>query len=128
LVASETPNSVAILHFKTELWDACAADALLLSQGGKVIDLFGSPLIHSPTRPFGNIFGVVASSGDGNASKFHHELCRRMGDDARSVQSIFGNWMGTGVPITEPQAIDIACGLDGDKWKRRFLRVMHAVI
>jgi 3'-phosphoadenosine 5'-phosphosulfate (PAPS) 3'-phosphatase len=122
LVASETPNSVAILHFKTELWDTCAAEALLLSQGGKVTDLFGSPLVYPPNRPFGNIFGVVASSSDGDASNVHHELCRRMRSDGRSVQSIFGNWMGTSVPITEPQAIDIARDLDGIPFRLDYIQ------
>jgi 3'-phosphoadenosine 5'-phosphosulfate (PAPS) 3'-phosphatase len=126
LVASEIPKSLAILHFKTELWDTCAAEALLSSQGGKVTDLFGSPLVHSPTRPFGNIFGVVASSGDPAAAKVHDELCRRMRADVESVQRIFGKWMGTTSRSNdsnmEPQAIDIARDLDGIPFRLEYIQ------
>jgi 3'-phosphoadenosine 5'-phosphosulfate (PAPS) 3'-phosphatase/thiamine kinase-like enzyme len=113
LVAAGIPDSVAILHFKTELWDTCSAEALLLSKGGKVTDLFGSPLVHSPARPFGNVFGVVASSGGSDkAAKVHEELCRRMRADGEAVHKIFGKWMGDSIPTT-PQAIDIARDLEG---------------
>ncbi|KAL3925423.1 MAG: hypothetical protein SGILL_000429 [Bacillariaceae sp.] len=113
LVATGIPDSVAILHFQTELWDTCSAEALLLSKGGKVTDLFGSPLVHSPKRPFGNVFGVVASSGGSEkAAKVHEELCRRMRADGKSVQAIFGKWMGESIPSI-PQAIDLARDLDG---------------
>ena len=113
-VATE-PNCLAILHFKTELWDTCAPQALIANKGGKVTDLFGSPLVHASGRPFGNIFGVVASSGGEEVSKVHDELCRRMRADPESVHKIFGKWMGgEGLStLTEPQAMDVARDLDG---------------
>ena len=111
IVATE-PNSLAILHFKTELWDTCSPQALIDSNGGKITDLFGSPLVHSPDRPFGNIFGVVASSGEPEVSKLHDELCARMRADVESVRRIFGKWMGPVVPPC-PQAMDVARNLDG---------------
>ncbi len=111
-IVATQPNSLAILHFKTELWDTCAPQALIESNGGKITDLFGSPLVHSPDRHFGNIFGVVASSGDFEVTKIHDELCKRMRADVESVHKIFGKWIGPCVP-TEPQAIDVARDLDG---------------
>ena len=114
IVATE-PNCLAVLHFKTELWDTCAPQALISSKGGKVTDLFGSPLVHSSDRPFGNVFGVVASSGGPEVSKVHDELCKRMRADPASVHKIFGKWMGGGdaVPPAVPQAMDVARDLNG---------------
>jgi 3'-phosphoadenosine 5'-phosphosulfate (PAPS) 3'-phosphatase len=108
-VATE-PNCLAILHFKTELWDTCAPEPLIASKGGKITDLFGSPLVHAPDRPFGNIFGVVASSKE--AAQLHDELCANMRADTESVHKIFGTWMGNAVPTT-PQAMDVARDLNG---------------
>jgi len=112
LVAT-TPNSLAVLHFVTELWDTCAADALLTSNGGKVTDLFGAPLPHNPERGFGNIFGVVASSGGAKTSNLHDELCSAMRNDRESVDKIFHKWMGDVIEPDEPQSIDVARDLDG---------------
>lgn len=111
-IVATQPNSLAVLHFVTELWDTCSPQALLDSNGGKITDLFGSPLVHSPDRPFGNIFGVVASSGEPGVTKVHDELCARMRADVESVHKIFGKWLGPAVP-TEPQAMDVARDLDG---------------
>ena len=112
LVATSTTPTIAILHFDTELWDTCSAEALLNYKGGKITDLFGSPLVHCPRRKFGNVFGVVASLG---GSDLHNELCRRMRADRESVHTIFKTWMGEKLPPpTEvSQAIDIARDLDG---------------
>ena len=68
LAVSTTLNSMAILHFKTCLWDTCATEALVHAHGGKVTDLFGRPLIYSPNNRYknGNIYGVVISSGQYN--------------------------------------------------------------
>jgi 3'-phosphoadenosine 5'-phosphosulfate (PAPS) 3'-phosphatase len=112
VAASPTPT-IAILHFETELWDTAAAEALLNCKGGKITDLFGSPLVHSPNRTFGNIFGVVASSGSDGARKIHNELCRRMRADTESVNIIFQKWMGEITAPDVPQAIDLARDLDG---------------
>ena len=112
VAASPTPT-IAILHFETELWDTAAAEALLNCKGGKITDLFGSPLVHSPNRKFGNIFGVVASSGSDEARKIHNELCRRMRADTESVNIIFQKWMGEITAPDVPQAIDLARDLDG---------------
>jgi 3'-phosphoadenosine 5'-phosphosulfate (PAPS) 3'-phosphatase len=109
---ASTPNSLAILHFKTELWDTCAPEALITTKGGKITDLFGSPLVHAPDRKFGNIFGVVASSGGSEVTKLHDEVCAKMRADPESVHTIFGKWMGD-TKATEAQAIDVARDLDG---------------
>lgn len=112
LVAT-TPDCISILHFKTELWDTCGPEALLLASGGKITDLFGAPLVHSPKRPFGNVFGVVASSGGSEQmTQIHDDLCQRMRADTESIHAVFGKWMGTEV-LDSPQAIDIARDLDG---------------
>lgn len=111
LVATSTSPTIAILHFSTELWDTCAAEALLNSQGGKITDLFGTPLVHSPNRKFGNIFGVVASLG---GSDLHDKLCRSMRADGEVVSEIFKKWIGENSRASEiSQAIDIARDLDG---------------
>ena len=106
------PNSLAILHFKTELWDTCAPEALINGKGGKITDLFGCPLVHAPQRTFGNVFGVVASSGEPKVTKLHDELCAKMRADSESVHTVFGKWMGE-TQTTEPQAIDVARDLEG---------------
>lgn len=111
IVATQS-NSLAILHFKTELWDTCSPQGLIESNGGKITDLFGSPLVHSPSRPFGNIFGVVASSGEPHVSKLHDDLCSKMRADTEAIHKIFCKWMGPNVP-EEPQAMDVSRDLDG---------------
>jgi len=121
LVATGSEESVAVLHFKTELWDTCAPEALLVSKGGKITDLFGASLLHSPSRPFGNIFGVVASSGGARATMVHDELCKRMRADGKSVHAIFHKWMGDNIPDV-PQAVDIARDLDGLPYSLEYIR------
>ena len=86
-IVATQPNSIAILHFKTQLWDTCAPQALIESNGGKVTDLFGSPLVHSPDRKFGNIYGVVASSGQPQVTSIHDELCAKMLADTKSPRN-----------------------------------------
>jgi 3'-phosphoadenosine 5'-phosphosulfate (PAPS) 3'-phosphatase len=108
IVATE-PNSLAILHFKTELWDTCAPQALIECNGGMVTDLFGSPLVHSPDRQFGNIYGVVASSGEPEVGRLHHELCTRMRADTQSVHKIFGKGI---VPVVPMELQDTPRDLD----------------
>jgi 3'-phosphoadenosine 5'-phosphosulfate (PAPS) 3'-phosphatase len=112
-VAKSSTPTIAILHFETELWDTCATEALLNCNGGQITDLFGSPLVHSPNRKFGNIFGVVASSGSDEARNVHTELCQRMRADTESVNIIFQKWMGEMTAPDVPQAIDLARDLDG---------------
>jgi len=109
-VATE-PDCLAILPFKTELSDTCATEALISSNGGKVTDLFGSSLVHGPNRPFGNIFGVVASSGSSKMTKLHDELCSKMRADPESVHQVFKKWLVK--KTSAPQAMDIARDLDG---------------
>lgn len=110
-MVQNTPDSIAILHFVTELWDTCAPESILNSMGGKVTDLFGSPLSHTPSRSFGNVFGVVASSGGKKVSELHDKLCSQMRADDKAVKAIFGKWMGEG-QISSPQAVDIVRNLD----------------
>jgi len=111
LVSTSTSEIIAILHFDTELWDTCAAEALLNCKGGKITDFFGAPLVHCPKRKFGNVFGVIASLG---CSDLHDELCRSMRADGEVVHKIFKKWIGENSPAPEvSQAIDIARDLDG---------------
>jgi len=127
------PNTISILHFKTCLWDTCSTDALLHAQGGRVTDLFGSSLSHSPDSRrgggagkgadidigFTNVWGVVASSP--GAGKAHDELCRAMRADPEAIRTILGRWMGEESVIAEPQAIDVARDLDGAPLSREWL-------
>jgi hypothetical protein len=72
--------------------------------------------VHSPDRPFGNVFGVVASSCGDQVEKLHDKLCTAMRADTGSVHEIFGKWMGTfttKVMDDIPQAMDVARDLDG---------------
>ena len=110
-VANSKKPAIAILHFVTELWDTCPVEALLNCKGGKVTDFFGAPLDYDPKRPFGNVFGVVASLG---ASDLHDELCRSLREDGEVVQEVLKPWMGEDSKIPEvSQAVDIARDLDG---------------
>jgi len=112
MVATSTSPTVSILHFDTELWDTCPAEALLKCKGGKITDMFGAPLVHCPKRKFGNVFGVVASSKGG--SILHDELCQSMRADSETVHKVFKRWIGEGMPPSDvSQAIDIARDLDG---------------
>lgn len=123
LVAS-TPNSVAVLHFKTELWDTCAPSALIHAQGGKITDLFGSPLVHTPRRStrMGNVFGVVASSGVGEAARVHDLLCAKMRADPKSVEKVLGKCMSEGVALIDgAQAVDVSRDLDGEPLDRSWV-------
>lgn len=111
MVAKSKTPAIAILHFDTQLWDTCSAEALLNCRGGKITDFFGAPLVHCPKRPFGNIFGVVASLG---ASDLHDELCKSLRADGEVIHEVFKPWIGekSGAPVA-PQAIDVARDLDG---------------
>ena len=106
MVATE-PDMLAITHFQTELWDTCAPEALITARGGTITDLFGTRLVHAPNRPFGNIFGVVASSGGSRMRQLHEELCATMRADSESVRTLFANYLGQPT-ITETQAMDAA--------------------
>mmetsp|Transcript_12929 Transcript_12929/g.30503 ORF Transcript_12929/g.30503 Transcript_12929/m.30503 type:complete len:591 (-) Transcript_12929:769-2541(-) len=120
LVATSTHPTIAILHFDTELWDTCAAEALLNCKDGKITDFFGAPLVHCHRRKFGNIFGVIASLG---GSDLHDELCRSMRADEETVYKIFGKWIGQNSSTTKgSQAIDIARDLDGIPYEVEHLR------
>eukprot|EP00934_Nitzschia_sp_Nitz4_P006016 Nitzschia sp. Nitz4//scaffold131_size63436//25536//27848//NITZ4_006272-RA/size63436-processed-gene-0.116-mRNA-1//-1//CDS//3329535259//6006//frame0 len=111
-IVATHPNTIAILHPKTELWDTCAPQSLMESQGGKVTDLFGAPLDHDPNRPFGNIFGVVASSGEPAVAALHDKICAHMRTSTEYVRTIFKKWMGE-QDLSVPQAMDIARDLNG---------------
>ena len=88
LAVSETPYSMAILHFQTCLWDTCACEALVHARGGKVTDLFGRPLVHGPDSNVINIFGVVISSGEPIMSDIHSRLCSEMLQDHAAMSTI----------------------------------------
>ena len=112
MVANSKSPTIAILHFDTQLWDTCSAEALLNCRGGKITDFFGAPLVHCPKRPFGNIFGVVASLG---VSDLHEELCKSLRADGELVHKVFQPWIGenSSRPFEVSQAVDIARDLDG---------------
>ena len=125
LAVANTPNSIAITHFKTQLWDTCATEALVHGKGGKVTDLFGSPLPHSANyKPGSNVFGVVASSGEDHMNVLHDTLCKEMRKDAESLKRIFGKWVGdyNGVEGQMAQAIDVARDLEGAPLDRLWLQ------
>ena len=78
LAAAEGVADLAIMHFGTSLWDTCAPEAIARALGGRVTDLFGSPLIHLSEPPSGSLkngLGVVASAP--GASDAHDALCAR---------------------------------------------------
>ena len=108
-------NSITVLHFKTMLWDTCGPAALLQAKNGKITDLFGSPLVHAPKsdETYGNVFGVVASSGESHMAKLHDELCATMRANTNAVETLLGNKYMGGSAITGPQAVDVARDLDG---------------
>ena len=120
LSAAEGHCDLSIQHFNTHLWDTCAPSAISSALGGKVTDLFGSPLIHlPPPTPTGileneqpssflkNSLGVVASSP--GAAKEHDKLCEAMRNDP-SALSILATQ--TGQPPKAGHAADLARGLD----------------
>ena len=125
---SKKHDSIAVLHFKTELWDTCSAESLLTSQGGKITDLFGSKLVYSHTRPFGNVFGVVASSP--GISHLHDKLCERMRNDNEAVHTIFKDWLGDENDVlpslSSPQAIDLARDLDGIPLSKSYIQSLFS--
>lgn len=115
----DAKDAVSVLHFKTSLWDTCATEALIRARGGRVTDLFGSPLEHRPDKrefPDGgntNILGVVASSGGERARGLHEKLTAAMRGDSQSVKRLAGGWMGSIPDDFQPQALDVARDLDG---------------
>jgi 3'-phosphoadenosine 5'-phosphosulfate (PAPS) 3'-phosphatase len=88
MAVSQTPYSMAILHFKTCLWDTCATEAVVHARGGMVTDLFGRPLVHSPDSTVGNIYGVVVSSRDPIMRHIHDRLCSDMRKDEEEILKI----------------------------------------
>jgi 3'-phosphoadenosine 5'-phosphosulfate (PAPS) 3'-phosphatase len=69
----------------TYLWDTCAPEAILCAVGGKVTDIFGSPLIYNgchskeinrKTVTLRNSLGVIASSLHGR--KYHDAICQTL--------------------------------------------------
>ena len=68
---------LTLMHFGTSLWDARAPEAILVAQGGKVTDLFGSPLLYSCHGSSTlNSLGVVASKS-GRVTE-HDGVCAAM--------------------------------------------------
>ena len=125
LAVAEGRADVAIMHFGTSLWDTCAPEAVLRASGGKVTDLFGSPLIHSPNRPGGSLLndlGVLATTANLAAvdadGRDHAALAEAMrGNEGLRATlltspSRMGDAMGA-ASAHEPQAVDIARCLDG---------------
>ena len=56
----------ALMQDTTCLWDTCAPEALVKAAGGRVTDLFGSPLCHSSrARTLENLLGVIATVPNG---------------------------------------------------------------
>jgi 3'-phosphoadenosine 5'-phosphosulfate (PAPS) 3'-phosphatase len=83
-------DSLAVPKFSfkkqsTYLWDTCAPEAILRAVGGKVTDIFGSPLEYSGRRgsqynskgnSLRNSSGVIASSL--HAQRYHNSICQKM--------------------------------------------------
>ena len=72
LAVAEARADYALMHSGTCLWDTCAPEALVRAAGGKVTDLFGSPLCYVPEGPAGvrNALGVVASIALSRESRY----------------------------------------------------------
>lgn len=126
LAVAEGRADVAVMHFGTSLWDTCAPEAVLRAAGGKVTDLFGAPLVHSPDRagesPLINKLGVLATSSSlasvDAAGRDHAEMAKAMCADATLRAALLSSpdRMGdaAGAPGgDEPQAVDVVRGLDG---------------
>ena len=122
-VATQSKDSMAVLHFKTELWDTCPLESLLHSKQGKITDLFGAKLVYDSNRNFGNVFGVVASSA--GCSRLHDELCESMRKDHQSVHAIFKGYLGDEIPPL-PQAMDIARDLDGIPLSTSYIQALFS--
>lgn len=69
----------------TYLWDTCAPEAILCAVGGKVTDIYGSPLVYSgrcssennrESNSLRNSSGVIASSR--HAQKYHNAICQKL--------------------------------------------------
>jgi 3'-phosphoadenosine 5'-phosphosulfate (PAPS) 3'-phosphatase len=122
-VAQTKTKSLAILHAKTCSWDTCAPEPLLNAMGGKVTDLFGSPLVHRKDQRYnyGNVWGVIASSQ--GMQDIHDALCAGMRADRESVQRTLGPLCMGIIPSDEAiaphgsaaqaQAVDISRDLEG---------------
>jgi len=90
LCAYASCDSLAVPKFSfkkqsTYLWDTCAPEAILRAVGGKVTDIFGSPLVYSGRRgseynsegnSLRNSSGVIASSL--HAQRYHNSICQKM--------------------------------------------------
>jgi 3'-phosphoadenosine 5'-phosphosulfate (PAPS) 3'-phosphatase len=96
---------LAIMHFGSSFWDTCAPGAILSAAGGKTTDLFGSPLMHLPDPPSGNLkngLGVVASAA--GQAEAHDRLCAAMRSDNAALE-LLQPWMTTdGAPPPPPDA------------------------
>eukprot|EP00929_Paragymnodinium_shiwhaense_P049312 TRINITY_DN24880_c0_g1_i3.p1 TRINITY_DN24880_c0_g1~~TRINITY_DN24880_c0_g1_i3.p1 ORF type:complete len:842 (+),score=162.18 TRINITY_DN24880_c0_g1_i3:62-2587(+) len=104
---------IAIMHFGTSLWDTCATEAVLRALGGKVTDLFGSPLVHSPVTASGDFFnslGVIASNATSLSA--HKALCAAMRRDPTAL-ALLKPWNGGSEEALQEHAADVARGLDG---------------
>ncbi|CAB9527927.1 3'(2'),5'-bisphosphate nucleotidase 1 [Seminavis robusta] len=121
VAVAQQERSIAVLHFKTCYWDTCSPQAVLNAMGGKITDMFGSPLVHKDDKryDYGNRWGVVASASGMEA--VHDALCARMRADFESVQKILEPCFGTIPGTTGAQAIDISRDIDGHPLTRTWL-------
>ena len=122
LSVAENVADCALNHFGTCIWDTCAPEAILRASGGKVTDMFGSPLVHSKTaRSLVNTLGVVATAGECPVK--HEVLCAALRQERR-VHELFENaaeFPGNASATSAPQAFDIARALDGAPLTVRYL-------
>jgi 3'-phosphoadenosine 5'-phosphosulfate (PAPS) 3'-phosphatase len=130
LAVAEGRADLAIMHFGTSLWDTCAPEARLRAEGGRVTDLFGSPLAHLPSPPFGDLrngLGVVASArGWADA---HDALCRAMRANPMALELLeqythSGGSASRSASRSSPSgaaAVDIARCLDGGPLRHGWL-------
>lgn len=102
------------MHCATHLWDTCAPEAVLCARGGRVTDLFGSPLVHCPSTPIGstlNAFGVLGSAPGAPARAVHDSVAAAMRASPVALR-VLERWAGEGVGVGS-HAADVARGLDG---------------
>ena len=90
LAVAEGRADVAIMNFKSSLWDTCAPEALVRAAGGELTDLFGERLVYlaqpPPPATYLNACGVIASAA--GSEQTHRAVCEAMRFDAHAVQRL----------------------------------------
>lgn len=123
LDVAEGGSDVALMNFTTCLWDTCAPEAIVKAAGGKVTDIFGSPLTHKfNAKSVMNHLGVIGSMGN-DAKVSHNKICEEIRKN-KELAVVFNKQAGFKIEPTlndSSQAFDIARSLDGTPLTVEFL-------